>query len=172
MYSCLDRDNVPDLSSFSVQPICDEIEDEWPPNTFGTFHDLMADADFGGGVDFDSLDEFPRLEFDLLSIPQHRDKMDDLLQFSNPEIPRDLLRSALSSRPMSPFAAPLSPLPQMSVALPKPPIPTWNGVSNDVPCQRPSTRCIQQLSKLSMSLYEHSTQLPPLSITILTSPTN
>jgi hypothetical protein len=121
----------------------------------------MADPTFD--MDFETQNDFPRLDFNLPPFPKHSDKMGNPLQLSSlPGLERSL-NDTLFSRPFSPVTASFSSPSRRTAALQTPQLPMWNGNPNQPPPQS-AAQCIRTLSELSISLYEHSTTIPSLSI--------
>lgn len=114
-------------------------------------------------MDFETQNDFPHPEFSLSTFTKLNDKIDSLLQISSPLNFGHSISSAISSRSFSPVTAPVSPPSRMAVALQTPRFPMWSGNPCE-PTQHSVAQCIRQLSELSVSLYEHSTTVPPQSI--------
>lgn len=144
--------------------LCDLMGDDWSSNPFNAFHDLMADSNFVD-MGLEAQNNCPPLDLNIPPYPKYTDKMDNLLRLTGP--PDQYLSpshyDAMSNPPFSLPTASVSSPARMSVTLQTPRLPIWNG-NPDQGHQLSVTQCIRQLSELSMSLFEHSTTIPPLSI--------
>ena len=144
--------------------LSDFTGNEWSCNAFNGFPDLMADPNFMD-MDLAGQDDFSSLDVNSSPFPKYADKMDNLLGISGP--PNQYFRrfpyDTPSSQSLSSLDASVSPPSLMAAAEQTPQLSVRNG-NPDNSHQLSVNKCIRQLSKLSISLFEHSNTIPPLTI--------
>jgi len=147
---------------FFQHDIQNTLEADWDLNTPIAFHDLLNDSNFSD-MNFDTQSEYPPLNFDLPPSPNLRnygDKVSNLLQIRSP--PPTIDYSLNDGQSWSPLPNLTPSHSQFAISRPNTHLQPYETVTRDY--RKSISRCIEQLSKLSLKLYEHSTTIPPASV--------